>query len=121
MFTWDELGPSREMDIEISRWGEPQEKNAQYVIQPYVVPANTVRFNVPPGPLTYWMDWQPGRMSFRTIGRSGKSLVAEHLFTSGIPTAGNERIHMNLWAYANKRNPPQHESEVVIEKFEFLP
>src|SRR5262249_18838383 len=44
MFTFDYQGPSREMDIEISRWGEPEDKNAQYIIQPYVVPANTIRF-----------------------------------------------------------------------------
>ncbi|PWU07856.1 MAG: hypothetical protein C5B51_08990 [Terriglobia bacterium] len=121
MFTWDDLGPSREMDIEISRWGEPEDKNAQYVIQPYVIPANTVRFNTPPGPLTFWMDWQTGRMSFQTIRNSTHSVIAEHVFTSGIPTAGNERIYMNLWAYVNKRNPTQHQFEVVIEKFEFLP
>jgi hypothetical protein len=121
MFTWDDQGPSREMDIEISRWGEPEDKNAQYVIQPYVVPANTVRFSAPAGPLTYWMDWQPGRMSFRTIRKSSGNVVAEHVFTSGIPTAGNERIYMNLWAYNNKRYHLQHEFEVVIEKFEFLP
>jgi hypothetical protein len=125
MFTWDDLGPSREMDIEISRWGEPSDKNAQYVIQPYIVPANTVRFAAPAGPLTYWMDWKPGRVSFKTIRGStsnkGSRVLAEHVFTSGIPAAGNERIHMNLWEYGSKRHPLQHEFEVVIEKFEFLP
>jgi hypothetical protein len=121
MFTWDDQGPSREMDIEISRWGEPEDKNAQYVIQPYVVPANTVRFSAPAGPLTFWMDWQPGRMSFKTIRKSSESVVAEHVFTSGVPAAGNERIYMNLWAYSNKRYHLQNEFEVIIEKFEFLP
>jgi hypothetical protein len=121
MFTWDDLGPSREMDIEISSWGAPEDKNGQFVIQPYVVPANTVRFNTPPGPLTFWMDWQPGRMAYKTVRKSSESVVAEHVFTSGVPTTGNERIYMNLWAYANKRYPLQHEFEVVIEKFEFLP
>ncbi|MBV8730670.1 MAG: hypothetical protein JO336_12770, partial [Acidobacteriia bacterium] len=60
IFTWDDLGPSREMDIEISRWGNPEEKNAQYVIQPYVIPANTMRFAAPAGPLTYSIAWEPG-------------------------------------------------------------
>jgi hypothetical protein len=125
LFTWDELGPPREMDIEISRWGEPQDKNAQYVVQPYIVPANTVRFDAPAGPLTYWMDWEPGRVSFKTIRGSGSNnpsdVVAQHVFTSGVPSAGSERIHMNLYSYGNKRHPLQHEFEVVIEKFEFLP
>jgi len=125
LFTWDELGPPREMDIEISRWGEPQDKNAQYVVQPYVVPANTVRFDAPAGVLTYWMDWEPGRVSFKTLrgsaSNSRSAVVAEHVFTSGVPSAGSERIHMNLYQYGNKRHPLQHEFEVVVEKFEFLP
>jgi len=125
LFTWDDLGPPREMDTEISRWGEPQDKNAQFVIQPYVVPANTIRFNAPAGPLTYWMDWEPGRVSFRTTrdfnSRSRSGVVAEHLFTSGVPSAGNERIHLNAYAYGNRLHPLQRSFEVVIEKFEFLP
>jgi hypothetical protein len=125
LFTWDELGPPREMDIEISRWGEPEDKNAQYVVQPYIVPANTVRFDAPAGGLTYWMDWEPGRVSFKT-NRGSRSnnpsgVIAEHVFTSGVPSAGSERIHMSAYRYGNQRHPLQHEFEVVIEKFEFLP
>jgi hypothetical protein len=126
IFTWDDNGPPREVDIEISRWGEPEDKNAQYVVQPYVVPANTVRFSAPTGVLTHWIDWQPGRVLFKTVrgfrpdNRPG-DVVSEHVFTSGVPSAGNERIHMNLYAYGNNRRPLQHEFEIVIEKFEFLP
>jgi hypothetical protein len=84
MFTLDDAGPSREMDIEVSRWGEPEDKSAQFVIQPYVVPANTVRFDAPEGLATYWIDWGLGRVAFRSDsgdaphGRPGA--VAEHLF-----------------------------------------
>jgi hypothetical protein len=119
LYTFDYLGSSREMDIEISRWGEPEDKNAQYVVQPYVVPANTVRFDAPAGTLTSWINWEPGRVSFRTV--RGSATVAEHVFTSGVPSPGSERIHMNLWTYNTRQHPLQHEFEVVIEKFEFLP
>ena len=129
LYTWDDSGPPREMDIEISRWGEAEDKNAQFVIQPYVVPANTVRFNAPQGTLTYWIDWQPGRVRFKTVRgsssssltNSGLGIVAEHVFTSGVPVPGNERAHMIQYVFDNKRSPLQHESEVIIEKFEFLP
>jgi hypothetical protein len=125
IFTWDDSGPPREMDIEIGRWGEPETKNAQYVIQPYVVPANTVRFLAPGGPLTYSIDWQAGRVEFKTVRGSSSSAerdtVARHVFTSGVPSLGNERIHMNLYVFDNTRNPMQKDTEVVIEKFEFLP
>ena len=113
------------MDIEISRWGEPEDKNAQYVIQPYVVPANTVRFAAPGGTLTYRMDWQPGRVAFRTVRGSSSSgerdVVAEHVFTSGVPSLGNERIHLNLYAFTGARSPMRNGSEVIVDKFEFLP
>ncbi len=89
------------------------------------MPANTVRFAAPAGILTYWMDWEPGRVSFRTVSGSGSdrrsNVVAEHVFTSGVPSPGSERVHMNLYVYDNKRHPLQREFEVVIEKFEFLP
>lgn len=122
--TWDNAGP-REMDIEVSRWGEPTDKNAQYVIQPYVVPANTVRFTAPGGTLTYWIDWQSGRAEFKTVRGSLSSrqqdAVAGHVFTSGVPSAGDETVHMILYVFDNRNAPMQHGTEVIIEKFEFLP
>ncbi|HTC35169.1 MAG TPA: hypothetical protein VK724_17465 [Bryobacteraceae bacterium] len=119
MFTWDDAGPSREMDIEVSRWGEPEDKNAQYVVQPYVVPANTVRFMAPQGTLTYWIKWLPGRVEFKTV--RGSDVVADHVFTSGVPSPGDEKIHLNLYVYNNQSNPLRNGSEVIIEKFAFLP
>jgi hypothetical protein len=119
MSTWDDTGPPREMNIEISRWGEPTNKNAQYVIQPYHVPANTVRFNAPSGMLTFTLRWEPGRASFKTARAS--DFVAEHVFTSGVPSPGNETIHINLYVFENKRYPLKHEAEVIVEKFEYLP
>lgn len=125
MFTWDDLGPSREMDIEVSQWGEPEDKNGQFVVQPFMVPANTVRFGLPRGTTTYWMKWEPGRVEFQTArgaeSTMGRNVLAEHVFTSGVPAAGNERIRTNHYVYDNDRNPLQHESEIVIEKFEYLP
>jgi hypothetical protein len=125
MLTWDDGGPPREMDMEVSRWGEPASKNAQYVVQPYYVPANTVRFTVPAGPVTYVLRWEGGRAAFKTVRGPASSedsgVIAEHVFTSGVPSPGSETIHMNLYVYNNKRNPLRHASEVIIEKFEYLP
>jgi hypothetical protein len=120
MFTWDDDGPSREMNVEIGRWGEPASKNAQYVVQPYYVPANAVRFNAPAGVLTHSLRWEPGRAAFETVRGSG-GVVAEHVFTSGIPLPGKEMVHLNLYVFDNKSNPLRQACEVVIEKFEYLP
>jgi hypothetical protein len=123
--TWDDAGPYREMDIEISRWGEPTGKNAQYVVQPYYIPANVVRFIAPMGPLAYSFIWEPGAVSFTTIRgstpQSKSNVVAAHVFTSGIPSPGSESVRMNLYVFDNKRSPLHHDVEVIIEKFEYLP
>ena len=136
LFTWDYSGTDqngREMDIEISRWGDPASKNAQYVVQPYHIPANVSRFSAPSGALTHSFRWEPERLSFRTVrGRTGggfesggkTSAVAEHVFTSGVPSPGIESVRMNLYAFVSKRSDRvslQKEAEVVIEKFEYLP
>ncbi len=119
--TWDDSGPPREMDVEVGRWGEPASKNAQFVVQPYYVPANTVRFEIPPGTLEYSFRWEPGRVSFQTLCASGSAVVAKHVFSSGVPSPGSETVHLNHYVFANKRNPLRRGSEVIIEKFEYLP
>ena len=129
LFTWDYAGTDpnhREMDIEASHWGENQaDKNAQYIVQPFYVPENVFRFTLPAGILTHTFRWEPGRVSFKTVrgtdADSKSPPVAQHTFTSSVPTPGIESIRMNLYIFRASKNPLQHENEVVIEKFEYLP
>jgi len=130
MFTWDYAGTDqnyREMDIEISRWGDPASKNAQYVVQPFYIPANVDRFTIPSGVVTHSFRWEPGQVSFRTVlGRdtSAKArIVAEHVFTSGVPSPGVETVRMDLYVFRRGQSTLQNEAgaEVVVEKFEYLP
>lgn len=128
MFTWDYAGDdpnNREMDIEISRWGDPASKNAQYGIQPFYVAANVARFTAPSGVLTHSFRWEPGRVSFRTVRGSvtdvESEVISEHVFTSGVPSPGMESVRMVLYLFGRTENPVQNGAEVVIEKFEYLP
>jgi hypothetical protein len=122
--TWDNDGPSREMDVDLGRWGETTGKNGQFVIQPYLVPANTVQFDLPDGAVTIMLRWTQGVAAFRAfrgaVTRWESMPVREHIFSSGVPSTGNEAIHMNLYLYG-ARNPPRRENEVTVEAFEFLP
>ena len=122
MFTYDYAGADEnyhEAAIEISRWGDPASKNAQYVIQPYYVPTNVARFEVPSGPLTYSFRWESGRMSFRSTRAS--RIISERVFTAGVPSHGIESIRMNLYVFRKAHVPLERPAEVVIEKFEYLP
>jgi hypothetical protein len=51
LFTWSDAAEyhNRELDVEISRWGDPASANAQFVVQPYTRKSNIVRFAIPPG------------------------------------------------------------------------
>jgi hypothetical protein len=125
MITWADEGDQnyREMDVEISRWGDAANKNnAQYGIQPFYVPGNVSPFNAPPGALTHSMRWESGRASFKTVrGRSANgAVVSEHEFTSGIPSPGQARIHLIFYVVGSEKSPLQKASEVVIEKFEYV-
>jgi hypothetical protein len=123
--TRDDSGPYREMNIQISRWGRTGGKNAQYVVQPYFVPANMVRFLAPAGTLTYSLSWEPGRASFQTFrgsGAGGKGeMIAAHTFTSGVPAPDTESVRLNFSAYYSRHNALRNGAEVIFEKFEYLP
>ena len=128
MYTFDPLGSDqnfRELTIDVSRWGEPGNMNGQFVVQPETVPANVFRFAIPAGLVTHSLRWEPGRVSFKTVRRSGTprgdSVVAERLFTARVPTAGAERPQMTLLYDRSAARPPSKAVEVVVEKFTFLP
>ncbi len=114
-----------ERDIELSRWGDPKGKNAQYVVQPFYVPENLIRFTAPAGVLTHMFRWEPNNVSFKTIRGSsagpGEKIVGEHIFASGLPTPANETVHIDLYDFYHSGNPEQQSAEVVIEGFQFSP
>jgi hypothetical protein len=121
-FTYDYAGGSqhsREMATEISRWGDPTRKNAQYVLQPYYVAANVHRFNAPPGTLTFSLRWDYGRAAFRTL--RGGTVASEHVFTAGVATPGLESIRVALYIYRKSVLKLVNPMEVVIERFTYFP
>jgi hypothetical protein len=122
MFTYDYASGglhNREMNVEISRWGNPTNKNAQYVVQPYYVAANVHRFNAPSGALTFSLHWERDRATFRTL--RGSTKISEHVFTAGVPTPGIESIRMAFYVYRQAVVKLQHPMEVVIERFTYTP
>lgn len=127
LVSWDGIGTEqnrRELDVELSRWGYMDNDNAHYVVQPYYVPANIVRFRTPAGVLTHSFHWEPGQVTFSTVagsGSTGNLSLKQHGFTSGVPAAGNESIRISLYVFDKGQVPLKNGNEVVIEKFEYLP
>jgi hypothetical protein len=127
VFTWDYAGGNanhREMNVEVSRWGDPATKNAQFVVQPFYVGENVSRFELPKGAMSYTMHWEPGRATFRAkrvVDGSNADVAAEHVFASGIPTPGAESVRIAFYFYRASKEPIQKDQEIVVEKFEYLP
>jgi hypothetical protein len=127
IYTFDPLGSDqnfRELTIDVSRWGEAGNMNGQFVVQPETVPANVFRFAIPAGVVTHSFRWEPGRVSFKAVRRTGTAsgdVVAERLFTARVPTAGAEFPHLTLLYDRGAARPPANAVEVVVEKFTFLP
>jgi hypothetical protein len=127
--TFDDWGGEehfREMDVEMSRWGDAGSRNnAQYGIQPFYIPGNLAPFVAPSGTLTHVLHWELGRASFKTVrgssDRPGAPVVAEHVFTTQVPTPGKETFQLLFYVVDSEKSPMQKETEVVIEKFEYLP
>jgi hypothetical protein len=127
LVSWDGVGTEqnrRELDVELSRWGYVSNDNSNYVVQPYYVPANIVRFRIPAGVFTHSFRWEPGQVTFSTAagsGGPGTPLLKQHVFTSGVPAAGNESVRISLYVFDKGQVPLKNENEVVIEKFEYFP
>ncbi len=128
MITWDDNGDPhyREMDIELSRWGDAANKNnAQFGVQPFYVPGNLSRFTAPTGPVTYMLRWESGLAAFKAVrglsDKPGAPVIFAHDFTSGVPPVGNSIIYINFYVIASDKSPLEKETEVVVEKFAYVP
>jgi len=128
LITWDGVGTEsnrRELDVELGRWGNLDNTNVNYVVQPYYVPANFVAFRAPPGAYTHFFRWEPGQVTFSTVAGSGNTdggrVISRHVFTSGVPSPGGESVRITLYVFHQGQIPLKNENEVIIDKFEYLP
>ena len=128
LITWDGVGTEstrRELDIELGRWGDPDNTNVNYVVQPYYVPANIVAFRMPSGPFTHSFRWESGKVTFSTVAGPGNTsagrVINQHVFNSGVPSPERESVRIALYVFHQGHVPLKNENDVIIDKFEYLP
>jgi hypothetical protein len=114
-----------ELDIELGRWDDPHNHNGRYVVQPFYILKNVAKFEAPGGVLTHTIRWEPGKVSFRTVQGSsnmpGQKVVSEKFFAEGVPAPAHHKIYIDLLDFLHSRHPSKLPTEVVIEKFDYLP
>jgi len=136
LFTWDDRPDyaHREIDIELSRWELAENNNSQYVVQPWNLPGNMLRFNTSQehSGTIHSFNWRPDSIMFASsssgsydsnpAGQKTPDIIQEWTYTGdSIPVAGGENARINLWLVYGKVPTDGKEREVVIEKFRFFP
>jgi hypothetical protein len=122
MYTFDENARAeqfREMNIDL------RHDDGQFVLQPNYLPGNLYRFSVPSGRLSHTIRWEPGVVAFKSMRGSfldqPGAMFASYAFNTGVPTPGDERVHLAFYYYRKSPRPPQADTEIVIERFQYLP
>lgn len=133
MFTWsdDAAFNYREIDVEQSRWNYAYGPSnvEDYAVQPYYLPNQVLYFSLPPSLTnsTHSFVWQSTNVAFQSLrgGFASPPAISNILTTwscgVGIPPAGGEQVHINLWL--ENGSPPTNNQpvEVILSQFEFVP
>jgi len=132
MFSWsyDSAYNYREIDIEQSRWeyGYGPYDVEDYAVSPYAS-GQVLNFALPTSVTnsTHSFIWQSNTVAYQSLnGNFAAPPAATNVLASwscalGIPPAGGEQVHINLWL--DNGNPPTGNQpvEMVLSQFEFVP
>jgi hypothetical protein len=129
LFTWDEDASDqyyREIDIEISRWGDPDNPNAQCIVQPSRRPGNTIRFEMSEGPAVHEFTWTRhgvsclSQLMYALEEPSTPSFFHRHDLRES-PPEGRANARINLWLFDGLPAVSGAAVEAIVERFEFIP
>ena len=132
LFTYsdDPAFTDREIDVECGRWQNAADtNNAQFVVQPYYLANQLVRYRMPPGlaDSTHLFLWETNRISWQSqtgaYSAAATNLIASYVFTNAadVPQSGDEAVHLNLWLINGTPPTDNNEVEVIIQNFNFVP
>jgi hypothetical protein len=123
-------GPNQELDNEYSGVGGliPSPLNAQFVVQPYTVSGNIIRYTQPSTTqFTSQLEWRSDHVTFTTWNgwsaspASGDIIYQWTYLGAYIPPPGGERVHMNLWLLNGSAPTGGGGDEIIINSFKFQP
>jgi len=135
LFTYDvpdSLGNSREIDVELSRWGQIDNDNAQFVVQPWDDPGNMRRFDInysaDTAITTHVFKWKKNRIDFQSYyGNYMEKPPKEYIIQSwsykgdDVPAAGEENPRINFYLVSGAAPANGQNAEVVIKRFRYIP
>jgi hypothetical protein len=121
-FTWDQISGrySRELDIEVSRWGNPESLPGWFTVQPYEIRENQHGFDLPPAKsYTFWMGWSKEAIVFSCFADGVP--VTTWTWSGKVPTPGAARLHLNLWLFQGREPAGFGATEVILSNLRYTP
>lgn len=127
LFTY--LNDEEEIDIEFSRWSDPDNQDSQFAVQPSNRSGNKERYdlNLLTERSTHSFNWQPDRIDFFSRQEHGLTVNEENRIHEWIyqgsnipPNRGTERLRINLWLFRGQVPSDAKEQEMIVEKVEFI-
>ncbi|MHC8950023.1 glycoside hydrolase family 16 protein [Sphingobacterium hungaricum] len=126
LFTY--MNDNEEIDIEFSKWSNPDNMDSQFAVQPSERAGNKVRYdlNLLTDKSTHAFNWQPDYIDFFSVqGHSAtpnvSNLIQEWKYTgTNIPPDTDERLKINLWLFRGQSPSDGKEQEMIIEKVEYI-
>jgi hypothetical protein len=123
-YTWDDRAQSaqgnaynREIDIEMSKWCDASNSNAEMGVQPETSGMyNSYNLGYT-GDIVASFNWKAGEVDFLIKQASTGIVISQwNYIGSGVPTPGAEKIRINLWPF---EAPTATNLAVVIKSFNF--
>jgi len=119
--------PYNEIDIEFSRWGDPQNEYGHFTTQPWDWPGNGSSYDVPlaEGEITsHAYHWLPDGVEYRSwrggaADESPETAIHSWSYVGPhTPRPEQPRVHLNFWHIFET---PDSDQEAVLEDFNFVP
>ncbi|UOB18394.1 glycoside hydrolase family 16 protein [Abyssalbus ytuae] len=125
LFTY--MNDEEEIDIEFSRWSDPENQNSQFAVQPSDIPGNKDRYDMDlegSDLSTHFFDWQADKIEFasykgHTLTPETEDIISTWTYTGdNVPPDSYEKVKINLWLF--RGNPPtdNQEAEMIINRVE---
>ena len=115
-----------EIDIEFSRWSDPEKLDSQFAVQPSYITGNKVRYDLElnSDQSTHFFNWQPDRIEFGSFRGFSLEPETEDVINTwtytgeNIPPDSDERLKLNLWLFRGEKPTDNQEAEMIIDHVE---
>ncbi len=124
------LDDNNEIDIELAQFGDSENNNAHFTVQPYTSPGNTLGFDLDPANnlSTHSFNWNEDRIEFESLlGHHSSPPAADDIINqwtytgSNIPQTSSEKVRINFWLFQGQAPTNGVAHELIVDSFTFTP